>query len=94
MRNDFLPLLWDYSDLPHQVQSKIDNFFEDKKYDSMCGDDYSAYAAYVIDLVCFRRKANISCKEMDIILDGCKYPKDFADRLTAELAELLDTPKY
>lgn len=89
MKNNYLPILWDYPDMPLKLQSKFDKFFEDKKHDAMLGDDYAAYAAYVIDMVCYRRDANVSSKEMDILIDLYKYPNEYADRLTEELSELL-----
>ena len=89
MKNNYLPIIGDYPDMPLKLQSKFDKFFEDKKHDAMLGDDYSAYAAYVIDIVCYRRDANVSSKEMDILIDLYKYPNEYADRLTQELSELL-----
>ena len=89
MKNNYLPILWDYPDMSLKSQTKINKFFEDKKHYSMLGDDYSAYAAYVIDMVCYRRDANISSIEVDILIDLYNYPNEYADRLTQELTELL-----
>ena len=53
MKNNYLPILWDYPDMSLKSQTKIDKFFEDKKHYAMLGDSYSAYAAYVIDIECY-----------------------------------------
>lgn len=90
MKNKFLPLLWDYPDLPQKQQGKLGVFFDEAKEDSMFGDAYAGYVAFIIDIVCFRRKANITVKEMDDIISAYDYPTEFADRLTTELSEYFD----
>jgi len=86
--NKFLPLLWDYPDLPTHKQHKIDTYFEGLKEDAMCGDDFAHYAAFVCDIVCHRRNADVTVKEMDAILCGYDYPEDYSERLDKELSGL------
>lgn len=85
MRNEFLSTLWHYQDSPVHMQCRIDRYFDSVKADAMCGDAYDAYAAFIIDIVCYRREASVSLKEMCEIIDSYDYPDEFADRLTAEL---------
>lgn len=87
--NKFLPLLWDYPDLPTHEQHKIDMYFEGLKEDAMCGDDFAHYAAFVCDIVCHRKGADVTIQEMDVILCGYDYPEDYSDRLDRGLSEML-----
>ncbi len=85
MKNNYLPILWDYFEL----QSKIEKFIESKIDDSMLGDDYARYAAFIMDILCHRRDTTISIERTDELIDCYEYPTEFADRLTQELSELL-----
>ena len=89
MVNKFLPLLWDYPDLPTHQQHKIDMYFEGLKEDAVCGDDFAHYAAFVCDIVCHRKGADVTVQEMDAILCSYDYPDDYSDRLDRELSEML-----
>jgi len=64
-------------------------YFEGLKEDAMCGDDFAHYAAFVCDIVCHRKGADVTVQEMDVILCGYDYPEDYSDRLDRELSEML-----
>ena len=53
------------------------------------GDKYANYAAFIVDIVCFRKDASITIEQMDEIINGYHYPSDFADRLHKEVSALL-----
>ena len=85
MRNKFLITLWHYRDASVRTQCRIDQYFDEVKTDAMHGDAYAAYAAFIIDIVCYRKRACTSLSEMSAIIDSYDYPDEFADRLAEEL---------
>ena len=50
---------------------------------------YANYAAFIVDIVCFRKDASITIEQMDEIINGYHYQSDFADRLHKEVSALL-----
>lgn len=89
MRNKFLNVLWFYPSYAPVRRRKLDAYFEDIKEIATNGDEYANYAAFIVDIVCFRKDASITIEQMDEIITGYHYPSDFADRLHKEVAALL-----
>jgi len=89
MQNKFLNVLWFYPSYAPVRRRKLDAYFEDIKENATNGDEYANYAAFIVDIVCFRKDASITIEQMDEIITGYHYPSDFADRLHKEVAALL-----
>ena len=89
MKNDFLKVLWFYPSYAPARRRKLNAYFEGIKEDALNGDAYATYAAFVIDIVCFRKDSTITIGQMDAILDSYNYPSEYSDRLRKEVSALL-----
>ena len=60
MQNKFLNVLWFYPSYAPVRRRKLDAYFEDIKENATNGDEYANYAAFIVDIVCFRKDASIT----------------------------------
>lgn len=88
MKHNYLKLIWNYPNYTPYGKSVIDGYFEQCKDKGTYGDEFSNFAAFVIDIICYRKK-QMTISEMEDLLDSYDFPKEYSDRLTHELQNIM-----